>query len=226
MCDAECKDLKKYKHFFSTLIPKEGKFSARDINQLLKQDFTLQQKLLNIEIFKFIERNSRTKEDLEKSLHALKYFTQYTENLLLPIGKRPQGWDNIMFENEVFQDKIDCLKGSREILIKIGYRIIEEDRLKLSDGQYIDQYLLSVLMTDLTISIIEITFFLKNQHPKPESLTACNIGIFKHHESDIENENCLNLEENSEILEKIKVIQLQSQKNAGIIFHTKNSDSV
>lgn len=107
---------------------------------------------------------------------AFDILEKYAVNLLKP--NRPQYWRQIKYSNGVFQARVDCMAGARDILKQMGY---SEEHLnglafpEVVDEPNVDQ--VSRVATDLLLARIEVDALNEETHPHPESLVNARPSV-------------------------------------------------
>lgn len=100
---------------------------------------------------------------------AFDILEKYAVNLLKT--NRPQYWRQIKYSNGVFQARVDCMAGARDILKQMGYSEEHPNYLTFPEAAVepdIEQ--VSRVATDLLLARIEVDALHEGSHPHPESL--------------------------------------------------------
>ena len=100
---------------------------------------------------------------------AFDILEKYAVNLLKL--NRPQYWRQIKYSNGVFQARVDCMKGSRDILKQMGYSKEHPNSLSFPETSVEPDFeKVSRVATDLLLARIEVDALYEGSHPHPEAL--------------------------------------------------------
>ncbi|CAM9475487.1 unnamed protein product [Lampetra fluviatilis] len=104
---------------------------------------------------------------LNAVLTALSVLEKYGRNLLKP--DKPDYWQTVKFDNPVFKNTVDCIKGSRDVLTMFGYTERQADGLAFPDTRgEPDVDRVAAVTLDIYLARYEVDMILKGTHPKPE----------------------------------------------------------
>ncbi|KAK3603441.1 hypothetical protein CHS0354_009421 [Potamilus streckersoni] len=98
---------------------------------------------------------------------SLSILEKYGRHLLKPLESRSNMWRYIKFSNQIFKDKIDAIRGGRDIMVQLGYTESIDDGLSFPNGAEPNQANIAHLVADILLTKREIEVFLAQKHPNP-----------------------------------------------------------
>ncbi|XP_069110187.1 E3 ubiquitin-protein ligase RNF31-like [Argopecten irradians] len=78
--------------------------------------------------------------------------------------------DSVKFSNSFFKERVDVIKGGREIMRKMGYTEDIDGGMAFPEGADSDPNVIAELICDILMMKYEITNLLNGEHPAPEIL--------------------------------------------------------
>ncbi|KAJ8303184.1 hypothetical protein KUTeg_019580 [Tegillarca granosa] len=146
----------------------QGIDTTESINQLISINCPLSMKYKVLDIVTLIKENSANIGELKKISHALNILEKYARHLLKPVESRSNMWRFVKFSNQIFKDRVDAIKGGRDIMRQMGYVQDIEDGLAFPDGAVADHEKLSRLVTDIILGKRELDAYFNGSHPHPQ----------------------------------------------------------
>ncbi|XP_062593006.1 uncharacterized protein LOC134254512 isoform X1 [Saccostrea cucullata] len=116
--------------------------------------------------------NSNFLEGIKMIGVALNILEKYCRHLLKPPSERSQMWRIVKFSNNIFRDRVDCIKGGREIMKLMGYTEAIQDGLQFPNSGQTDNNQLLRLLADIMCGKRELDAYLTNYHPYPERVES------------------------------------------------------
>ncbi|XP_050395637.1 E3 ubiquitin-protein ligase RNF31 isoform X3 [Patella vulgata] len=142
----------KYTHFVLNLIS-------------LPCPVSLKYALLNVK--HILEQNNQSEEELKKIPIALVILEKYCRHLLKPVAFRAEMWRSVKYSNPIYEDRVEPLKGSTDIMELMGYTVKVEDGVYFPEGKEPDVDIIYNLLTDIIMARQEMELYLIGAHPQP-----------------------------------------------------------
>ncbi|KAI0211254.1 hypothetical protein LSAT2_003928 [Lamellibrachia satsuma] len=129
-------------------------------------DFSLKYQILNVK--ELFLQNSQTNEGIEMLVTALGILHKYANNLLKQELERPVRWREIYLLNPTFSHKVDVVQGTRDILERLGYKLVPPDKMAFPLGKEPDRELVARVTADILLGKADLQSFLRRQHPQQQ----------------------------------------------------------
>ncbi|KAJ7313157.1 hypothetical protein JRQ81_004430 [Phrynocephalus forsythii] len=152
----------------ASLIRGPTEQNPESVQRMVEMPLPLARKYQEIDVKGIVQGNVQGEilKDLRTISIALNILEKYGRNLLTPL--KPRFWRMVKFNNPVFRDTVDIIKGGRDILRLYGYS--EEQ----GDGLCFLEHLLEpdiAQVASVTIDIMllraELNLLLSDAHPNP-----------------------------------------------------------
>ncbi|XP_064611767.1 E3 ubiquitin-protein ligase lubel-like [Liolophura sinensis] len=125
------------------------------------------------DILKFIQllkENSQSLVQLQKLPVAFTVLEKYARHLLRPPKDRSAQWKLIKYQNPIFANKVDVIKGGRYVMHQMGYTLDLGDGLSFPDGVEPNPNQLVSLVADIILAREELETYCRGEHPHPTQL--------------------------------------------------------
>ncbi|XP_069114483.1 uncharacterized protein [Argopecten irradians] len=123
-----------------------------------------------IDMEKLIRENCEELEQVKRIGFAFNILEKYARHLLKPLKNRAEMWRYVKFSNSFFKERVDVIKGGREIMRKMGYTEDIDGGMAFPEGADSDPNVIAELICDILMMKYEITNLLNGEHPAPEIL--------------------------------------------------------
>ncbi|XP_033753784.1 LOW QUALITY PROTEIN: E3 ubiquitin-protein ligase RNF31-like [Pecten maximus] len=131
-------------------------------------DLNMKYRVIDME--KLIRENSEELEQLKKIGFAFNILEKYARHLLKPLKIRADMWRYVKFSNSFFKERVDVIKGGREIMRKMGYTEDIDGGMAFPEDKDSEPNVIVELICDIILMKYEITNLLNGQHPAPDIL--------------------------------------------------------
>ncbi|XP_060066432.1 uncharacterized protein LOC132546733 [Ylistrum balloti] len=142
----------------------------KDMHALSRVMCDLNIKYHVIDMEKLIRENSEELEQLKRIGFAFNILEKYARHLLKPLKNRADMWRYVKFSNAFFKERVDVIKGGRDIMRQMGYTEDIEGGMAFPQDTDSDPNKIANLICDIVLMKFEITHLLNGQHPAPETL--------------------------------------------------------
>ncbi|XP_052816593.1 uncharacterized protein LOC128243102 isoform X2 [Mya arenaria] len=151
----------------------DGSETKGPMIQILYAETPFRQKFRCVDFGTLLRNNSQSRNAVRSLTQGVSILEKYGRHLLKPPEHRSNMWRQIKFSNTIFRERVEPVKGAREILQKMGYTETRLDGVAFPEGAEPDHSQVLNVVLDLMIGRKELEHYLENQHPQPSSLEDC-----------------------------------------------------
>ncbi|KAL5022213.1 hypothetical protein ScPMuIL_001368 [Solemya velum] len=146
--------------------------ATSNIVPLLHIRCPLHKKYELLDITGLIQNNNQSMEQLKQIGLALCILEKYGRHLMKEQGNRSELWRFVKFSNPIFKERVDAIKGGRDIMRQMGYCNDIQDGLAFPEDTEPEPDKLLRLVTDILLGRKELEVFLQGCHPRPDVIES------------------------------------------------------
>lgn len=155
------KDYEKRLKFMSSKDPD----AIELLNKIVNVECNLARKYPSFDFVQLLSNNGQSAKGLRQLSSGLDVLCKYGMNLLTPAALRQNGWQKIIYGNQVFMKDVDCIQGARDLLQRLGY-VFRDYFAEFEESGEAESIV--VLVVDMIAVKHEIDAYLAKEHPHPD----------------------------------------------------------
>ncbi|KAK3086203.1 hypothetical protein FSP39_015157 [Pinctada imbricata] len=128
--------------------------------RLLNLDCDLADRYVILTFHQLLADNSQSLDQLKGMGMAFNIFEKYCRHLLKPPAQRSQMWRFVKFTNNIFRDRVDIVKGGRNIMRQMGYVQDIQDGLSFPPNTEPNAENLTFLLAEILYAKKELDLYL------------------------------------------------------------------
>ncbi|XP_071091863.1 E3 ubiquitin-protein ligase RNF31-like isoform X1 [Haliotis cracherodii] len=118
-----------------------------------------------LNVTKILQENNQTIQNLKNIPVALNILEKYGRHLLKPKSLRNELWRYVKFSNPIFKDRVDALRGGRELMRLMGYTQEIEDGLFFPEPEEPNLDQTANMVADIILAKKQMEMYLSGVHP-------------------------------------------------------------